>query len=52
MSVYRTIGLLVNIFAQNIDRGFTLEQPRRGGSNEYSQSNQAMVWINKNKKKK
>ena len=23
------------IFAQNIDRGYTLESPRRGGSNEY-----------------
>ena len=23
------------IFAQNIDRGHTLEPPRRGGSNEY-----------------
>ena len=26
------------IFAQNIDCGFTLEQPRWGGSNEYPQS--------------
>ena len=26
------------IFAQNIDCGFTLEPPRRGGSNEYPQS--------------
>ena len=26
------------IFAQNIDRGYTLEPPRRGGSNEYPQS--------------
>ena len=34
------------IFAQNIDRGYTLEPPRRGGSNEYPQS---MFWI-KNKK--
>ena len=25
-------------FAQNIDCGFTLEPPRRGGSNEYPQS--------------
>ena len=34
------------IFAQNIDCGYTLEPPRRGGSNEYLQS---MFW-NKNKK--
>ena len=26
------------IFAQNIDCGYKLEPPRRGGSNEYSQS--------------
>ena len=29
------------IFAQNIDCGYTLEPPRRGGSNEYLQS---MFW--------
>ena len=29
------------IFAQNIDRGYTLEPPCRGGSNEYPQS---MFW--------
>ena len=34
------------IFAQNIDCGYTLEPPRRGGSNEYPQS---MFW-SKNKK--
>ena len=34
------------IFAQNIDCGYTLERPRRGGSNEYPQS---MFW-SKNKK--
>ena len=33
-------------FAQNIDCGYTLEPPRRGGSNEYLQS---MFW-SKNKK--
>ena len=38
VSVYRTIGPLVLIFAQNIDCGYTLERPRRGGSNEYPQS--------------
>ena len=34
------------IFAENIDCGYTLEPPRRGGSNEYPQS---MFW-SKNKK--
>ena len=34
------------IFAQNIDCGYTLEPPRRGGSNEYTQS----VFWSKNKK--
>ena len=34
------------ICAQNIDCGYTLEPPRRGGSNEYPQS---MFW-SKNKK--
>ena len=33
-------------FAQNIDCGYALELPRRGGSNEYPQS---MFW-SKNKK--
>ena len=37
---------ILNIFAQNIDCGYTLEPPRRGGSNEYPQS---MFW-GKNKK--
>ena len=32
------------IFAQNIDCGFTLEPPRRDGSNEYLQS---MSWDQK-----
>ena len=34
------------IFAQNIDCGYTLEPPRRGGSNEYPQS---MFWSKKKK---
>ena len=34
------------IFAQNIDCGYTLGPPRRGGSNEYPQS----VFWSKNKK--
>ena len=33
-------------FAQNIDCGYTLEPPRRGGSNEYPQS----MFRSKNKK--
>ena len=37
---------IFRIFAQNIDCGYMLEPPRRGGSNEYPQS---MVW-SKNKK--
>ena len=34
------------IFAQNIDCGYTLEPPQRGGSNEYPQS----MFLSKNKK--
>ena len=32
-------GVFINflIFAQNIDCGYSLEPPRRGGSNEYPQ---------------
>ena len=29
---------IFHIFAQNIDCGYSLEPPRRGGSNEYPQS--------------
>ena len=29
---------IFHISAKNIDRGYSLEPPRRGGSNEYSQS--------------
>ena len=36
------------IFAQNIDCGYTLEPPRRGGSNEYPQS---LFWSKKREKK-
>ena len=38
VSVYRTIGPLVLIFAQNIDCGYMLEPLCQGGSNEYPQS--------------
>ena len=34
------------IFAQNIDCGYTLEPPRRDGTNEYPQS---MFWSNNKK---
>ena len=42
----RTFFDIFLILAQNIDCGYTLEPPRRGGSNEYQQS---MFW-SKNKK--
>ena len=42
----KTFDIFLLIFAQNIDCGYTLEPPRRGGSNEYPQS---MFW-SKNKK--
>ena len=35
-----------HISAQNIDCGYSLEPPRRGGSNEYPQS---MFWAEKRK---
>ena len=42
-------GVYINflISAQNIDCGYSLEPPRRGGSNEYPQS----VFLSRNKKK-
>ena len=36
------VYIIFLISAQNIDYGYSLEQPRRGGSNEYSQS---MFWV-------
>ena len=32
------VYIIFLIFAQNIDCGYSLEPPRRGGSNEYPQS--------------
>ena len=32
------VYIIFLISSQNIDRGYPLEPPRRGGSNEYSQS--------------
>ena len=40
------ISDIFHISAQNIDCGYSLEPPRRGGSNEYPQS----VFFNRNKK--
>ena len=36
---------IFNIFAQNIDCGYTFEPAQRGGSSEYPQP---MFWIKKN----
>ena len=46
VSVYRTIGPLVYIFAQNIDSGYTFEPPQPVSYNEYPQS---VFWIKKKK---
>ena len=40
---------LFYIFAHNIECGYMLEMPQRGGSNEYSQ---CMFWSKKRKEKK
>ena len=45
MKIYMKNNIF-NIFAQNIDCGYMLEPPCRGGSNEYQRS---MLW-GKNKK--
>ena len=37
---------IFHISAQNIDCGYSLEPPRRGGSNEYPQS----MYLSRNKK--
>ena len=37
---------IFHISAQNIDCGYSLEPPRRGGSNEYSQS----MYLSRNKR--
>ena len=46
LKIHENFFYIFLIFAQNVDCGYTLERPRRGGSNEYPQS---MFWI-KNKK--
>ena len=43
--IRKMLSILLS-FAQNIDYGYTLEPPRRGGSNVYSQS---MFWSKNNK---
>ena len=41
------VYIIFLISAQNIDCGYSLEPPRRGGSNEYSQSmSWAEIWKN------
>ena len=42
-----TFSNIFHISAQNIYCGYSLEPPRRGGSNEYSQS----MFLSRNKKK-
>ena len=37
---------ILHIYAQNIDCGYSLEPPRRGGPNEYPQA----MFLSKNKK--
>ena len=39
---FTEVYIIFLIFAQNIDFGYSLELPRRGGSNEYPQS---MFWV-------
>ena len=40
------ILIFFKIFGQNIDCGYALEPPQRGGSNEYTQS----MFLSRNKK--
>ena len=42
----KKIWYFFHISAQNIDCGYSLEPPRRGGSNEYPQS----MFLSRNKK--
>ena len=44
--MYRLKKKIVFFFVQNIDYGYTLEPPRRGGSNVYPQS---IFWSNNKK---
>ena len=39
---------IFHVFVQNMDCGYSLEPPRRGGSNEYPQS----MFLSRNKKNK
>ena len=43
---YKKKSNIFHISAQNIDCGYSLEPPRRGGSNEYPQS----MFLSRNKK--
>ena len=44
--IWFTGNIFFHISAQNIDCGYSLELPRRGGSNEYPQS----MFLSRNKK--
>ena len=47
LKIFRKKNLIFFVFfAQNIDCGYSLEPPRRGGSNEYPQS----MFLSRNKK--
>ena len=46
MKIFRKNSDIFNISAQNIDCGYSLESPRRGGPNKYPQS----MFLSRNKK--
>ena len=46
MKIFRQNSYILHISVQNIDCGYSLEPPRRGGSNEYPQS----MFLSRNKK--
>ena len=46
LKVFRLKNSIFHISAQNIDRGYSLEPPLRGGSNVYPQS----MFLSRNKK--
>ena len=46
LKIFREKLWYFHISAQNIDCGYSLEPPRRGGSNEYAQS----MFLSRNKK--
>ena len=46
MKIFRKKSDIFHISPQNIDFGYSLEPPRRGGSNEYPQS----MFLSRNEK--